>query len=478
MSLRFLVSLASRRFALAALTLATGSVLAAPGNPLGLPVQVNAAGTEEMEQQQPDIAQVPDGRVVVAWSAIDGAASSNLIMARRYAASGAAQDAPFRVNPADGSSLHARVAADAAGNFIVVWQQLDNATSPATSRIWLRRYSAAGAALSGALAVDTGIATAFDQLNPEIAMNAPGQFVISWNTRRRFKQGAYWQFSEGPVLARRYAAGGIPQGEAFEVAQRDSGLILVPAQVLAVPAYVAAYFGFAAEGPAVDLAADGHFVVAWTSGSIVSALAGLAVTESRVANGLQSIQAQRFDSAGNKLGKPSQAMSLVSWRQDHFDAPDVALTPDGGYVLAYVQYEPLRLAASRRGLFLQRYSAAGKAVGASLKVSRDAGANAETSSPSVAVDSNGNLIVAWLAYNTRAGAGTGIVSRVYASDGSELGPAVVARVADSSTLVDPNPRIALRPDGDYLLVWGDYSYDTRINPRPQRTILMQRVDGP
>src|SRR5262249_51777149 len=69
-------------------------------------------------------------------------------------------------------------AIDASGNFVVAWKSRNQVSGTSGFDIYMRRFDAAGSALSGETLVNT--TTVQDQKDPAIAMNASGQFVISW----------------------------------------------------------------------------------------------------------------------------------------------------------------------------------------------------------------------------------------------------------------------------------------------------------
>ncbi len=459
----------------AALLLSMGSPLAAPGDPIGTPSEL-AAPTVPFGTA--DLARLPDGRAIHVWLAPTRPdyLTAYHLMVQRIAADGSAQGPALRVDASPATVGNARVAVDAAGNFVIAWEQYAVLESgiERQGRIFQRRYSANGTPLSAPLPVDTaGLADEYDQTNPAIAMNALGQFVITWHTYRRVRDDPpYWQVYEGPILARRYAANGTALAGTEVVAERKSGPFRV---------YPSGFYGFgvgfaseyASDGPAVDMGPDGGFVVAWTSGSVTGVVAGLPILRQRLSAGLQSVQAQRFDSAGNKLGKPSQAISLVSW-EAVFDGPTVALTPDGGYALAWIQYQPLRLEASRRGTFMRRYDASGKALGlAPVEVFRDKPTYSGPQSPLIEADANGNIIIAVRPLG-EPGQFRSIASRVFGPDSRALGPMTLAGQLPNTTSAGL-PRISLHANGDYQLSWAAGIWTGSSN---RGALLTQRIDGP
>src|SRR5207247_2097696 len=110
-------------------------------------------------------------------SAQDG--SNTGVYAQRYNAAGVAQGSEFRVNTTTASAQeNSAVAIDSAGNFVVAWSS--NLQDGSGSGTYARRYSAAGLALTGEFRVNTY--TSNDQNYPTVAMDAIGDFVVTWSS--------------------------------------------------------------------------------------------------------------------------------------------------------------------------------------------------------------------------------------------------------------------------------------------------------
>lgn len=191
-------------------------------------------------QSHPAVAMDASGNFVVAWESARQDGSGRGVYARRYDASLQvwADASEFRVHEATAGDQSApAIASDASGGFTVVWQGPD---ADGTG-IYRRRYAANGTPLEGDTAVN--VATVTDQVAPTIGMNDAGEAVIAWVSGHNV--GVDPLDAEKSVFARWYGAGGTPLG----------------GQEFLVHAYVKD----AQENPAVDLAANGDFVVAWQS---------------------------------------------------------------------------------------------------------------------------------------------------------------------------------------------------------------------
>lgn len=207
----------------------------ADGTPLGAAMLVNT--TTVGNQSKPAVAVSAGGNFVVVWQAEKPGGSGYNIFARRYNATTGWEGSQFRVNASTENSHTApAVALDATGNFTVVWQRVDTDGQG----IFARRYWADGSSRAGQFRVNTF--TALDQVAPVIAANASGQFAIAWVSDHRAQFDP--NDTEKSIFVRWYEADGTPAGREFLVHN---------------------YVKDAQEHPALALAANGNFVIAWQS---------------------------------------------------------------------------------------------------------------------------------------------------------------------------------------------------------------------
>lgn len=191
-------------------------------------------------QVNPAVASDAAGNFVVVWESVRQDGSGSGIFARRYDASlkDWADAAEFQVHAlSTGDQSAPAVASNQSGGFTVVWQGPD---ADGTG-IYRRRYAANGLPLEGDVLVN--VVTATNQTGPTIAMNDAGESVIAWVSDHNVANDPL--DGEKSVFARWFAATGMPVG---------------PQEFL-----VSAYVKDAQEQPAVDVAANGDFVVAWQS---------------------------------------------------------------------------------------------------------------------------------------------------------------------------------------------------------------------
>jgi hypothetical protein len=140
----------------------------ATGARLGPEIAVNTYTTGF--EWYPAVAVQPDGGFLVVWE------SRADVYARRFDASGAPAGGEFRVNTytTGGQGGRTRVAADAQGNFVVVWY----GEYAGGLRVFGRRLDPTGTPTGPEFRVD---ANGNQQSNPFVATAADGTFVIVWS---------------------------------------------------------------------------------------------------------------------------------------------------------------------------------------------------------------------------------------------------------------------------------------------------------
>lgn len=250
---------------------------------------------------------------------------------------------------------------DADGDFVVSWQS--NGQDGSGYGIYAQRYNAAGAAQGGEFLVNT--TTANGQSRPSVAMDANGDFVVSWDSGDQ-------DGSSFGVYAQRYNAAGVTQGSEFRV-NTTTASIQAEASV------------------AMD--ADGDFVVAWQS-----------LGQDGSSDG---VYAQRYNAAGLSQGGEFRVNTFTSNKQS---APSVSMDVDGDFV---VSWESSGQEGSNYGVYAQRYNAAGVPQGGEFPVNTFT--TSSQISPAVAMDADGDFVVAWKS-DGQDGSDDGIYAQRYQSD--------------------------------------------------------------
>ncbi|MCY2954359.1 MAG: hypothetical protein NTU53_20705 [Planctomycetota bacterium] len=178
----------------------------------------------------PAVAMDDDGAFVVAWTARQEGSN---IYAQRYSPAGEILGPSISVSQGQ-QAQEVSAAMDAHGAFVISWVVLTPPGGGDTA-IYARQYNPAGETLGPAFRVDTFAAQG--QHTPSVAMDADGDFVISW-------ENCNPDADRYGVYARRYNAARLPFGSEFLVNTRTAG---------------------SQYNPSVAADANGNFVIAWTS---------------------------------------------------------------------------------------------------------------------------------------------------------------------------------------------------------------------
>lgn len=310
--------------------------------------------------------------------------------------------------------------------------------------------------------------TTSTQQSAQVAADPQGRYVVVWQS---FGSSGT-DLGSPSIQAQRYDPQGIPLGGQFQVNTYTTGNQTVPA---------------------VATDALGNFVVVWES-------YGSPGNDSS----LRSIQARRFDAAGNPLGsqfqvnlwitseqiQPTVAMDalgnfLVTWaslgsasgdtadysiQSQHFDA---AGTPAGGQfqVNSYTTGTQLRprvasgtpaefvvawLSLGSDGGDTDSYSVQGRRVvsgvwGGAFQVNSFT-LNSQVY-PAVGVDPDGGFVVAWTGYNSGGtdNSGTSIQARRF--DALDLPLGADFQVNTYTTFIQRQPAVAVDANGSFVVAW-------------------------
>lgn len=372
------------------------------GGPVGGEFRVNTATAGD--QSTPGVAMDADGDVVVTWTSAGQDGSGLGVYARRYNSLGATVGGEFRVNTHTlGNQFDSRVAMDANGNFVITWTS--SGQDGSGYGIYAQRYDASGSAVGGEFRVNTR--TISDQSDPSLAVDADGDFVIVWSSYAQDGDGA-------GVYAQRYASSGAAIGGEFRVnTTTDSDQ----------------------ESARVAMDASGDFVVVWVS--------------SWQDGGLVGVYAQRYASDGSTIGGEFRVNTYTA---DHQDDPAVAMDQDGSFVVSWSSM--FQDDGASWGVYAQRYDAAGATVGAEFRVNTHT-TGSQTSS-SVAMDADGNFLVAWRS-DLQDGSAGGVYAKRYNSLGTALGPEFRVNTFTAGDQVAP--AVAIDSQGKSLVAWQSAGQD-------------------
>jgi hypothetical protein len=232
-------------------------------------------------------------------------------------------------------------------------------------------------------------------------MDSTGASVITW---------ASSQDANGyRIYAQRYDGNGAPVGTEFLVSTDSGGSY-----------------------PSVAMDSDGDFVITW-NGSDLNTYE-------------RSIRAQCFERTGAPKGAEF-AVATADIEQQVF--PGVAMDSDGDFVITWALPDNDYLNSTIRA---QRYNSSGDAQGSEFQVNTDTGDYQSYSC--VAMDSDGNFVVAWLREDFDQ---SDIYARRYNSSGVAQGTEF--QVNTYTEQYQDYPSVAMDRDGDFVVTWSSRDQD-------------------
>ncbi|MFC1763529.1 hypothetical protein ACFL6U_15805 [Planctomycetota bacterium] len=296
----------------------------------------------------------------------------------------------FQVNENHGSASQVAAAAaiDDAGNFIIACQDNRNGDWD----IYVQQFTSNGNSLGDAFKVndDEGVAS---QAFPAIASDAQGNFVITWTDERLLEDNDIFlqiYTHEG----NRFGSDVRVNDDVGEALQRNSVVAITP---------------------------EGGFMVVWEDRRSSSS----------------SIYAQRFSQHGLALG----GNIMISDAQSCSD-PTIAATPEGNYLIAWVDYRDGNL-----NVYAQWLTGEGQAAGNAFKVNDDTGKGRHFY-PSMATSQAGQVVITWKDERT----GSNIYAQRYSSMGLALGANFKVNDNTSGTSTN-NPTVCVAGDGTFMIAW-------------------------
>jgi len=319
----------------------------------------------------PSITALSDGGFVVIWDSFGSQDGSGIgVFGQRYDASGASVGGEFQVNTyTTNFQYHSSVTASSDGGFVVAWESAGQDGSG--NGIFGQRYDATGASVGSEFQVNTY--TQSDQAKPSVTALSNGGFVVTW-------QSAGDQDGSGRgVFGQRYDASGVSVGSEFQVNTYTTG----------------------SQGtPSITAFSDGGFVVTWASyGNQDGNSAG--------------VFGQRYDAAGASVDNEFQ---VNTYTQSGQYRPFVMALSDDGFVVTWLSEQGQD--GSGNGVFGQRYDATGAAVGSEFQVNTYT--QSDQAEPSVTALSNGGFVVTWQSAGDQDGSGRGIFGQRYDAAGAPV----------------------------------------------------------
>lgn len=179
---------------------------------------------------------------------------------------------------------------------------------------------------------------------------------------------------------------------------------------------------------------DGGYFVTWSSGN--------------QRNGYDHVMGPRFDAQGNKV---DGQVGIDSMTNIHRRTPGMASLADGGFIVTY--YMQPR-GGSALSIYARRYNAQGQAVGAEFLVSPTTGF-VRSNAKAIGL-ADGGFIIAWEA-NGEDGGGFGLYAQRYSALGVAVGTQF--RLNDTTAGDQRDLTIAQLDDGSLIFIWSSNGQD-------------------
>lgn len=245
--------------------------------------------------------------------------------------------------------------------------------------------------------IRVNVQTGWEQLFPQVAMNARGDFVVVWSGR----ESAGGDYS---LYARRFAADGTPATDEIPVSEH----------------------AFYSAEVAVAVMEDGSFVVVYATYS-----------DARPGTATFTFEGRRFTAGGAPLGEP------FAIGTGHAAADlSVAAQPDGGFVVAWEAYRQ-----DSPEITVRIFDADGSPVRNEITLTTG-------NDPALAVGPEGEIVVAWM--DAEPGDDRGryfVVAQRLSKNGALRGQRFV--VSDKEERFVSSIQVAKDTTGSLLILWNE-----------------------
>jgi len=441
---------------------------AADGTPLSAVDEI-ANATATGYQDEPSLAALPDGGFVVAWDDSRDSTYGIDIYARSFAADGSQRTPETLVNTIrDGAQRRPMVKALPTGSFRVVWYSANAWSEVSGNDIASRTFDASGDAVEDADVLLNQV-VASEQSSPDLAMLPDGRALVAYLSVGETGGSSY------DIAGRWLDAAGRPSGDSFLVNRNTFNSQFLPAVWAWPDGRVAAVWrDLSIDGDSYGVALavlNAPEAIALTDDLLLnddttrsqrySATAGrsdgsfVAAWQSWLGDGdLDSVRVRCFTDGATPVGPDFQ---INTWTTSYQQYPDVALTSDGGAVVAWESHSA---DGSIYGIRARMLTAACATSGDEFTV------NVYTTSsqyrPAVSALADGGFVVVWQDTSGYLSGGIpGVAAQVYSATGEPEGSVIV--VGSDWLDTHDQPDVATWPDRDELaVVWqagNDYRGD-------------------
>lgn len=378
---------------------------AAPNGP-ELPVNT----TTFSYQSNSSIGLASDGSFVVVWQSREQdnppetGSSSFGVYARVFNSAGVPQTGEILVNTTVAGNQYApRVAVNASGNFIVVW----NATLSGLDHVFARRYLANGSAIDATEFAGNTTTPALSDSGPDVALANDGSFVITYN------RGA--STSDVQVFGRRFTSAAVGGAE-FQVSS-------APIRNIA---------------PRVAMnKTTGAFVVTWF--------------EQPVLNGETDVYHRRYDATAAPLAVEARVNTTLLNQQS---SPVVSVNDNGEYTIGWMTNQD---GVGMNRIYGRRYDAAGVATTGEFMVNTTTTGLQQM--PAVSVDNTNSAVFTWVSNQVSVG------GDIYwtAFDATNARTDLEQKVNTSAGVANYYDAVASNGAGAFVVTWTNSGADGSVD---------------
>ncbi|MBN1893951.1 PQQ-binding-like beta-propeller repeat protein [bacterium] len=336
------------------------------------------------------------GRVVFVWS--DGRNSNGDIYGQLFSSKGRMVKTNFRAHDAasDATQINPDVAMNERGHFVVVWE--DNRDGDID--IYARLFEAQGNPKGPAFRVNDDASTSYQHM-PAVDMDRAGRFTVCWmDTREGGTPQIYMQL---------YNADGSPYGE----------------NTMAHPYDLGSYHLF----PCIGMNRSGRFVITWLDSA---------------GTGFFNVFARRFDAGGSPEGNVLPVSQHYLQDQDIYERAPVAVQENGDFLI----YWSFGYAGAGSQIYGALYDAQGSVKQGQFQFP-PSGAAVNQASPDVCTRPDGGYQVVW----NQPGAALDIYTRPLNASCVPLGPSTAMSTESRDQI---RPRVCVDPYETVISAWEDY----------------------
>ena len=425
------------------------------GATFGANVRVDDTGVSSSAQAKPDITVDKNGDVYIAWH--DKRNGNHDIYFSKSTDGGATFGANVRVD--DSGSLYRvqidpSIAVDDSGDIYIAWHDYRRRSHD----IYFAKSTDGGATFGTNVRVDSSPLQSF-QLNPSLALDAGGNIYVSWHDKRNGNFDIYFTKSTDGGASfgannTRVDDTGITTSE-----QRNAALTVdTNGYVYAVwkdsrNGNADIYFAKSTDGgatfgknvrivdtnPLTDLQDYPSIVVDNTSGNIYAAW-----HDKR--NKKYDIYFAKSINGGLSFEKNIKINDSIIRRRFY---PSLAIDLSGNI---YAVWHDERNANRNRDIYFAKSTDGGATFGANVRVDDTGASSSAQCIPSIAIDKNGDIYVAW--YDNRGG-NPDIYFAKSTDGGATFGANVRVDDTGVSSSAQAKPDITVDKNGDVYIAWHD-----------------------